>query len=65
MLWYLDFNLDPLTNKYWGDYRLIGIMTEFKKGKYSCLIANKIHLFIDAFKTKEGFKFNEVVKQSI
>ncbi len=58
-LWYLDFNIDPHTNKYCIDYRLIGIMTEFKKGKYFCLVANKIHLFIEAFKTIEGFKFRE------
>lgn len=32
-LWYIDFNQDQQTNEYWLDYRLIGIMTEFKKGK--------------------------------
>lgn len=61
-LWYMDFNQDPKTNEYWLDYRLIGIMTEFKKGKYFCLVANKIHLFIEAFKVIEGFKFNEITK---
>lgn len=61
-LWYIDFNQDPKTNEYWLDYRLIGIMTEFKKGKYFCLVANKIHLFIEAFKVIEGFKFNEIKK---
>ena len=39
-LWYLIFNLDLNTNQYWVDYRLIGIMTQFKKSKYFCLIAN-------------------------
>ena len=58
-LWFLIYNLDPITNVYTIDYKLIGIMTEFKKGKYFCLIANKIHLFIDAFKVIEGFEFNE------
>lgn len=58
-LWYLIYNLDPNTNKYSVDYRLIGIMTQFKKGKYFCLVANKIHLVIDAFKVIEGFKFRE------
>jgi len=62
-LWYLEFNKDPITNEYWTDYRLIGIMTEFKKGKYFCLVANKIHLFIEAFKVIEGFKFMEVQKK--
>lgn len=61
-LWYIDFNQDQQTNEYWLDYRLIGIMTEFKKGKYFCLVANKIHLFIEAFKVIEGFKFNETKK---
>lgn len=59
-LWYIDFNCDPKTNEYWVDYRLIGIMTEFRKGKYFCFVANKIHLFIDGFKIIEGFKFNEI-----
>lgn len=58
-LWYLDFNMNPISTEYLIDYRLIGIMTEFKKGKYFCLVANKIHLFIEAFRTIEGFKFKE------
>ena len=58
-LWYIMYNLDPNTNKYWVDYRLIGIKTQFRKGKYFCLIANKIHLVIEAFKVIEGFKFRE------
>jgi hypothetical protein len=58
-LWYIMYNLDPNTNKYWADYKLIGIMTQFRKGKYFCLIANKIHLIIEAFKVIEGFKFRE------
>lgn len=58
-LWFILYNLDPNTNKYWVDYRLIGIMTQFRKGKYFCLIANKIHLMVEAFKVIEGFKFRE------
>lgn len=61
-LWFIDFNQDPKTNEYWLDYRLIGIMTEFKNGKYFCLVANKIHLSIEAFKVIEGLKFNEIKK---
>lgn len=61
-LWYLNFNIDPSTHEYWADYRLIGIMTQFKKGKYFCLVGNKIHLFLEAFKVIEGFKFKEVKK---
>ena len=58
-LWFLKYNLDPNTNKHSVDYSLIGIMTQFKKGKYFCLIANKIHLVIEALKVIEGFKFNQ------
>jgi len=43
------------------DYRLVGIMTEFKKGRYFCLIANKIHLFIEALTAIEHYKFAEVI----
>jgi hypothetical protein len=62
-LWFLVYNLDPISNVYTIDYKLIGIMTEFKKARYYCLIANKIHLFIDAFKIIEGFKFIEKTKK--
>ena len=31
------------------DYRLVGIMTEYKQAKFFCLVANKIHLIIEAF----------------
>ncbi|MDV2446709.1 hypothetical protein CMU93_04245 [Elizabethkingia anophelis] len=41
------------------DYRLVGIMTEFKKGKFFCLIANKIYLIIEALKVIENYKFKE------
>lgn len=34
-------------------------MNEFKKGKYFCLVANKIHLLMEGFKINEGFKFKE------
>lgn len=59
-LWFLTYNLNPNSNEYWVSYKLIGIMTEFKKGKFFCLIANKIHLFLDALTVIEGFKFKEV-----
>jgi len=42
------------------DYRLIGIMTDFKKGKYFCLIGNKIKFLIEALSTFE--KINLSVK---
>ena len=58
-LWYLIFKYG-IDGKATIDYRLIGIMTEFKKGRYFCLIANKIHLYIEAFTVIEGYKFKEV-----
>lgn len=42
------------------DYKLIGIMTEYKNGKYFCLIANKIYLIIEALKVIEKYKFREI-----
>jgi hypothetical protein len=58
-LWYLMYNVNPATNMVSIDYRLIGIMTEFKKGKFFCLVANKIHLIIEAFKVIEKLKYKE------
>lgn len=58
-LWYLMFRHDK-DDRVTVDYRLIGIMTEFKKGKYFCLIANKIHLYIEAFTAIEGYEFREI-----
>lgn len=60
-LWLLLFSRNPTTGKEEVDYRLVGIMTEFKKGKYFCLIANKIFHIIDALRVIEGHKFREVV----
>jgi hypothetical protein len=62
-LWYLNYDLNPDTETYSIDYRLIGILTEFKKGKYYCLIANKINLFLDAFVKIEGFNFKAKVRR--
>lgn len=55
-LWLL---LPNYQNEKWTvDYRLVGIMTEFKKGKYYCLIGNKISFILDALVKVEGLKFN-------
>lgn len=37
-------------------YNLIGIMTSFKKGKYHCLIGNRIEIVISALVQLENFK---------
>jgi len=59
-LWLLLLNKDPQKEEYSYDYKLIGIMTQFKKERFFCLIGNKIHLFIDAFKILENMKFREI-----
>ncbi|MBK7969371.1 MAG: hypothetical protein IPK08_10750 [Bacteroidetes bacterium] len=38
------------------DYKLIGIMTEFRKGKYYCLIGNKIELLLQGLILYQGLK---------
>ncbi|MFA7301972.1 MAG: hypothetical protein WC069_06700 [Candidatus Shapirobacteria bacterium] len=58
-LWYLIYHYESETKTYSVDYKLIGILTEFRKGKYFCLIANKIHLLIEALSAIEGFKFRQ------
>lgn len=57
-LWLLMPNMTD--NSY--DYRLIGIMTEYRKGKYYCLIGNKIHLVLEALELFENMKFNTNIK---
>jgi hypothetical protein len=42
------------------DYRLIGIMTEYKKDKYFCLIGNKIHVLLQALTVFENMKFRTI-----
>ncbi|MEP3209539.1 MAG: hypothetical protein ABJN95_10140 [Maribacter sp.] len=44
------------------EYRLIGIMTENRKGKYFCLIGNKIQIVVDALIRLENLKIRKVVK---
>jgi len=59
-LWLLLFYTNPVTKKNEIDYRLVGIMTDFKNSKYLCLVANKIHIIIEALKIKENHKFKEL-----
>lgn len=58
-LWFLLIYDNPVTGKTEVDYRLVGIMTEFRTGKYFCVIANRIWLIIEAFKVAEKFIFKE------
>lgn len=50
--------LMPSVNENTCDYRLVGIMTDYKKGKYYCLIGNKIHFLLEALSVYENMKFN-------
>lgn len=56
-LWYIKYIVNPITNITSVDYRLIGILMEFRKGKYFCLIANKIHLILEGLTKIEGLNF--------
>lgn len=57
-LWYIVVN-KTLEGNYELDFRLIGIMTECRKGKFHCLIGNKIYIILKAFTDFEGVKFQK------
>lgn len=61
-LWYLEYRVDEQEETVHVDYRLIGILTEGRNGKYFCLIANRIHTLIEALIKIEGFKFKRIVR---
>jgi hypothetical protein len=42
------------------DYRLIGIMTEFRNSKYYCMIGNRIEIILDGLKMFENYKYKEI-----
>lgn len=56
-LWLLTYVQNPIKQEFFIDYKLVGIMTDFRKGKYYCLIANKIHILMEALTKIEGFQF--------
>ncbi len=41
-----------------ADFRLVGIMTEFRKSKYHCLIGNRIDVILDALQKYEGLNLS-------
>lgn len=53
----------PKVNEGTCDYRLIGIMTDYKKGKYFCLIGNKIHLLLEALVVFENMKIKTLKQE--
>ena len=54
-LWFIIVNYNG--KEYDLDYRLIGIMTEFRKGKYYCLIGNRIEIILNEISNTDGLKF--------
>lgn len=58
-LWYIDLTYDSNSKKIGIDYRLIGIVTDLKKAKFYCLIANRVHHIIDALRLFEQYEFVE------
>ncbi len=42
------------------DFRLIGIMTEFRKGKYHCLIGDRIELILNQLQTEGLIIYKEI-----
>lgn len=56
-LWYIDIGLDEEKGELVSDSILIGIMTEFRRGKYDCLIANRAEIILASIQNNEGEKF--------
>lgn len=52
-LWYISIDFDEETGEMISDSTLIGIMTEFKRTKYDCLIGNRIEIIIAAIEENE------------
>ena len=51
-LWYTD--VKAYNGKFRSEARLIGIMIEFRKGKYECLIANRMEILLASLYHNEG-----------
>jgi len=64
-LWLVLYILDPISGKHTATYHLVGIMTKFFKGKYYCMVANKIHLCLEAIEAMEKLKFREIPVRNI
>lgn len=64
-LWFFLIYIHPTTAKITVDYRLVGIMTNYRNGRHFCVIANKIWSIIEAFKDIENFKFKEKVVKDL
>ena len=58
-LWYVD--LDYKRNKMKSSAQLIGIMIEFRKGKYQCLIGNRLEIIMATIERNEGVKIKRTI----
>ena len=56
-LWYIDIEFDEEKGELISDATLIGIMTEFRRSKYDCLIANRIEIILALIQNNEGENF--------
>lgn len=55
-LWYTEIGMDEEDNLV-AIAQLIGIMIEFRKGKYECLIANRLEPLLALFRSNDGDLF--------
>ena len=57
-LWLIKMN--KVGGIYNSEARLIGIMTEFNRSKYDCLIGNHIDIILESLRKFEEFKYKEI-----
>lgn len=53
-LWYIIIEFDEKKGKLVSEAFLIGIMTEFRRGKYDCLIANRMEIILGMIQRNEN-----------
>jgi hypothetical protein len=58
-LWYTKMNF--VHNRIISKAQLIGIMIEFRKGKYECLIANRVEIILALIEQNEGIKIKRTL----
>lgn len=54
-VWYTDIEFEQ--DKFRSSAHLIGIMIEFRKGKYECLIGNRMEVILATIERNEGVEF--------
>jgi len=58
-VWYVDIEFKH--NKFKSSAQLIGIMMEFRKGKYECLIGNRMEIILATIEKNEGIKIKRTI----